>query len=172
MNVHLFGGVSSPSCSNFALRRAANDAENHVGRETADVLKKNFYVDDCLRLEESEEAAVQRISSVRSVCAAGGFKLGKFVSNRREVLVTVPQEERAQVVRTLDLTTDHLPRSAVGSGIRYAGIPNYSQGQTVYTKRHLVYHMFRVRSFGNSSTFPVSWEEAFTRSLSHEAWMG
>ena len=109
MNVHLFGAVSSPSCSNFALRRAADDAENHVGRETADVLRKNFYVDDCLRSEETEEAAVQRISGVRSACAAGGFKLGKFVSNRREVLVTVPQEERAQDVRTLDLATDHLP---------------------------------------------------------------
>ena len=90
MNVHLFGAVSSPSCSNFALRRAADDAENHVGRETADVLRKNFYVDDCLHSEESQEAAVQRISSVRSACAAGGFKLGKFVSNRREVLVTIP----------------------------------------------------------------------------------
>ena len=78
MNVHLFGAVSSPSCSNFALRRVADDAENHVGRETADVLRKNFYS------EESQEAAVQRISSVRSACAAGGFKLGKFVSNRRE----------------------------------------------------------------------------------------
>ena len=109
MNVHLFGTVSSPSCSNFALRRAADDAENHVGRETAYVLRKNFYVDDCLRSEESQEAAVQRISSVRPACAAGGFKLGKFVSNRREVLVTIPQEERAQDVRTLDLTTDHLP---------------------------------------------------------------
>ena len=75
MNVHLFGAVSSRSCSNFALRRAADDAENHVGRETADVLNKSFYVDDYLRSEESEEAAVQIIKSVRSACAAGGFKL-------------------------------------------------------------------------------------------------
>ena len=52
---------------------------------------------------------MQRISGVLSAFVVGGFKLGKFVSNRREVLVTVPQEERAQDVRTLDLTTDHLP---------------------------------------------------------------
>ena len=91
------------------MRILGGQIENHVGRETADVLRKNFYVDDCLRSEESQEAAVHRISSIRSACAAGGFKLGKFVSNRREVLVTIPQEERAQDVRTLDLTTDHLP---------------------------------------------------------------
>ena len=108
MNVHLFRAVSSPSCSTFALRKAADDAENHVGRETAYVLRKNFYVDDCLHSEEPEEAAVQRTSSVRSACAAGGFTLGKFVSNRLKVLETVSQEESAQDVRTLDLTTDHL----------------------------------------------------------------
>ena len=107
MNVHLFGAVSSSSCSTFALRRAADDAENHVGRETADVLRKNFYVDDCMRSEEPEEGAVQKTSSVRSACAAGGFTRGKFVSNRLEVLAS--HEERAQDVRTLDLTTDHLP---------------------------------------------------------------
>ena len=45
MNVHLFGAVSSPSCSNFVLRRAADDAEEYVGSETAEVLRKNFYVD-------------------------------------------------------------------------------------------------------------------------------
>ncbi|XP_068749323.1 uncharacterized protein [Montipora capricornis] len=119
MNVHLFGAVSSPSCSTFALRRAADDAKNHVHRETADVLNKNFYVDDYLRSEESEKAAVQRIKSVRSACSAEGFKLGKFVSNRREVLATVPQEKRAQDVRTLDLTTDHLPvESALSSVLR------------------------------------------------------
>ena len=46
--MNLFGAVSSPSCSNFALRQAADDAEKHVGSETADVLRNNFYVDDCL----------------------------------------------------------------------------------------------------------------------------
>ena len=106
MNVHLFGAVSSPSCSTFALRKAADDGQNHVGRETGYVLRKNFYVDDCLHSEEPEEAAVQRSSGVRLACAAGGFTRGKFVSNRLEVLVS--QQERAKDVRTLDSTTDHL----------------------------------------------------------------
>ena len=104
MNVHLFGAVSSPSCSNFALRRAADDAEKVVGSETANVLKKNFYVDDCLRTEETEEAAIQRICRVRHACALGGFNPAKFVSNSRLVL-----EARAQDVRTLELGSGELP---------------------------------------------------------------
>jgi hypothetical protein len=46
MNVHLFGAISSPSCSNYALRRTADKFEEEEGTEAANVLKKNFYVDD------------------------------------------------------------------------------------------------------------------------------
>ena len=73
MDVHLFGAVSSPSCSDFALRRASDDAEKQVGQETLDVLRRNFYVDDCLRSDESEKATTQRIPGVRSACAHGIF---------------------------------------------------------------------------------------------------
>jgi len=102
MNVHLFGAVSSPSCSNFALRKAADDAEEAVGPETANVLRKNFYVDDYLCPEDTEESAIQRIRGVRHACAHGGFNLAKFVSNSRPVLESVPDEARAQYMRTLE----------------------------------------------------------------------
>ena len=59
MNVHLLRAVSSPSCSNFTLRKAADDAEKIVGTEAA-VLQKNFYVDDCLRSEGKEDTAIER----------------------------------------------------------------------------------------------------------------
>lgn len=59
--------------------------------------------------EESEEAAVQRIPGVRSACAHSGFNLLKFVSNIQKVLVTICHDERAQDIRTLDLTSDYLP---------------------------------------------------------------
>lgn len=109
VNVHLFGAVSSPSCSNFALRRAADDAEKIVGPETADILRKNFYVDDCLRIEETSESAIQRIRDVRHDCAYGGFNLAKFVSNSRRVLESVPDEARAQEIRILELGSGELP---------------------------------------------------------------
>ena len=54
MNVHIFGAVSSPSCSNFALRQAANDFESKYGAEAAYALRKNFYVDDLLKSVEEE----------------------------------------------------------------------------------------------------------------------
>ena len=42
-------------------------------------------------------------------CAHGGFNLAKFVTNSRPVLKSVPDEARAQDVRTLELGSSELP---------------------------------------------------------------
>ncbi|PFX13125.1 hypothetical protein AWC38_SpisGene22820 [Stylophora pistillata] len=127
MNVHLFGAVSSPSCSNFALRRAADGAEKIVGPETADVLRKNFYVDDCLRTEETSESAIQRVRGVRHARAHGGFNLAKFVSNSRLVLESVPDEALAQDIRTLELGSGELPLERA-LGVQWATDSDTSTG--------------------------------------------
>ena len=49
MCVHLFGGASSPSCWNYALKRSAIDNEVQFDPEAAKTLMKNFYVDDLLK---------------------------------------------------------------------------------------------------------------------------
>ena len=45
MNVHLFEAISSPGCSNYALKTTADDFEEDESAEAANVLTKNFYVD-------------------------------------------------------------------------------------------------------------------------------
>ena len=46
MEVHLFGATSSPSCSNFVLRRTAKDNEEEFSDEVVKTVKRNVYVDD------------------------------------------------------------------------------------------------------------------------------
>ena len=41
---YIFGGTSSSSCSNFALKKAAIDNSDKFGQEAAKTLLKNFYV--------------------------------------------------------------------------------------------------------------------------------
>ncbi len=108
MNVHIFGAISSPSCSNFGLNQAANDSEGDIGAETCDVLRKNFYVDDCLRSEETEDEAIDRIKGVRQACSRGGFHLTKFVCNRQRVLNTIDEADRAKQVRRLELRNNSI----------------------------------------------------------------
>ena len=49
MEVHLFGATSSPSCSNFALRKTAKDNKNEFDEEVVKAVEENFYVDDFLK---------------------------------------------------------------------------------------------------------------------------
>ena len=53
MTVHLFGATSSPSCANYALRKTAEEFGNLFGKQAEHAIKKNFYVDDCLRSDET-----------------------------------------------------------------------------------------------------------------------
>ena len=49
MQVHLFGGGSSPGCANFGFKQATNDGEEEFGTDAADFVRRNFYVDDGLK---------------------------------------------------------------------------------------------------------------------------
>lgn len=109
MTVHLFGAISSPSVANFVLKHVANEAEAVYGPTVADVIKRNFYVDDCLRSLFNEQQTINQIKDVTSACASGGFRLTKFASNNSEVLKSIPLEDRAKEVQTCDLDCDDLP---------------------------------------------------------------
>ena len=105
MCVHIFGGTSSPSCSNFALKKAATDNSDKFGQEAAKTLLRNFYVDDLLKKTKSADEAVSLIKNVVQMCAAGGLKLTKFISNHPDVLSAIPEERALGVLWNTDNDT-------------------------------------------------------------------
>ena len=108
MCVHVFGGVSSPSCSNYAPRKTASDNQEEYGNDVAETLRRNFYVDDLLKSVNTREVASKLVDDVRQMWKAGGFHLRKFICNDKEVLATIPEEDRRQGVKNRDLITDSL----------------------------------------------------------------
>lgn len=109
MTVHLFGATSSPGCANFALKQTANDYESEFGTATADLLRNNFYVDDGLKSVPTAEQAIKLVHNVKNMCDKGGFRLHKFVSNDKEVLKNIPEPDRADGIKALNLDLDSLP---------------------------------------------------------------
>lgn len=109
MEVHLFGATSSPSCSSFALRKTAEDNKGEFSEEIVKTVRRNFYVDDCLKSVKSAENAIEVVYQLREMLSKGGFRLTKWSCNSLEVLSTVPQSERDQPVLDLDLDKDKLP---------------------------------------------------------------
>ncbi|KAL0177328.1 hypothetical protein M9458_026222, partial [Cirrhinus mrigala] len=108
MEVHLFGATSSPSCASYALRRCAEDNKSSFDAAVVDTVLCNFYVDDCLRSVASKQEAVKLYQDLKAICLKGGFRLTKWMTNSRDVLTNIPQEDRATEVKNLDFDQESL----------------------------------------------------------------
>ena len=111
MNVHLFGGASSPSCANFALKKTAEDNTSHFDDEAIQTVQRNFYVDDCLKSVRKDDEAIKLAKDLRELLALGGFKLTKWLSNSRKVIESLPESERAAQVKDLDFDKTPIERA-------------------------------------------------------------
>ena len=106
MCAHIFGGVWSASCSNYALRKTATYNADQYGQEAAEVMKSNFYVDDLLKSVDDPKFAMILVKNVIDMCKVGGFHLTKFMSNNRELLVSIPKDQSRDGVKNADLIGD------------------------------------------------------------------
>ena len=103
MLVHIFGAKSSPCCANRASKETAHDNEMKYSKLVTTVVRRNFYVDDLLKSTATVEQAINLSLKLISLLQEGGFRLTKFLSNRREVLQAIPEKERSAATLDLDL---------------------------------------------------------------------
>ncbi|XP_053376824.1 uncharacterized protein LOC128547728 [Mercenaria mercenaria] len=109
MCVHLFGASSSPGCANFGLKQVAKDNEDDFGKDVADFLRYNFYVDDGLKSMPSVVDAVRLIERNQAMCKQGGLRLHKFASTSKEVLSHISSQDRANGLTNIDIFNQDLP---------------------------------------------------------------
>ena len=76
---HIFGAKDSPTCTNYALQRTAQENIRQYPEATKAVLG-NLNMDDYLDSVESPERALNRSKELVQLLQLGGFKLTKFVS--------------------------------------------------------------------------------------------
>ena len=106
MCAHVFGGASSGGCSNYALHRTEVDNEAEFGRAAASTLLNNFYVDDLLKSVGNINIDKQLVKDVICMSKSGGFNITKFVSNRKELLQSILEQQRRQRTKDKDLSGD------------------------------------------------------------------
>ena len=114
MCAHVFGGVSSASCSNYALKRSATDNADQYGQEAEEVVRSNFYVDDLLKSVDNPKTGMILVKNVVDMSRSGGFHLTKFISNNRELLISIPEDQRRNGVKDADLTNDRPAEKVLG----------------------------------------------------------
>lgn len=54
MFVYFFGGVSLFSCVSYVLRRTVDDNVEYFDEDIVQTVRRNFYVDDCLKFVEDD----------------------------------------------------------------------------------------------------------------------
>ena len=94
----------------LACGKTAEDHECEFDKETVNTVRKNFYVDDCLKSVATVEQATKIASQLRELLTKGGFHLTKWASKSREVLASIPPCERASSLVNLDF--ESFPESA------------------------------------------------------------
>ena len=109
MLVHVFGAASSPTCANVALQRTAEDNRDTFPKDVCDSIARNFYVDDFLKSVPSVGQATALAQDITTLCSEGGFHLTKWTSNNREVIESIPMEERGKDLKKIQLEYDSLP---------------------------------------------------------------
>ena len=106
MCAHVFGGASSVSCAKYVFRRISVDNAEEFGKEAADVIQNNFYVDDLLKSLEDFDTAKTPVRNVINICRNGRFNLTKFISNSKELLISIPEDKSRPGVKDLNLLQD------------------------------------------------------------------
>ena len=94
-----FGIASSPFLATRVLHQMADDYQDKYP-EAAAMVKKSFYVDDCLTGANTPEEALQKLQDLCSLVAEGQMMLRKWRSNSTQVLQQIPEKLR----ETSDLT--------------------------------------------------------------------
>ena len=99
MKFHGFGVTSSPSCYNYALKRTAVDNGKKYHPDVATTLQQSFYVGDFMKSVKDVQTAIMLLYDIARLCASGGFKLTKIISDKVEVLQSVIETERRKGVK-------------------------------------------------------------------------
>ena len=110
MLVHIFGAKDSPTVANYALKRTARDNSDKFDALTFETALRSFYVDDCLKSDDSYATAITLVKQLIEMMKLGNFRLTKFISNSKTVLDALPPSEVSPTV-SVDIDIEKCARA-------------------------------------------------------------
>lgn len=149
------------------------DNKERFSPEAVDKVLHHFHADDCLVSVASEKEAVTH--NLVSICAAGGFQITKWISNRHDVLAAIPESHRAKEMKGLNMDQDLLPVERV-LGIEWCIQSDTFKFRIViedrpFTRRGILSQLHLWSSWYFESCCPVC-EEDLKGSMQESTWLG
>lgn len=88
--------VDNYGCVNYGLKHLAeaNKDEYPLGSQ---FIMNNFHVDDGVTSIQTTKDAIQLAQEAHDLCAIGGLRLHKFVSNSNAVLESIPPQNEQSI---------------------------------------------------------------------------
>ena len=71
-------------------------------------------MDALLKSIDDPKTAMILVKNVVDMCKGGGFRLTKFISNNRELLISIPEDQNRNGVKTANLIGDLAIEKASG----------------------------------------------------------
>ena len=172
-----FWGNQFTSCRNFSLHKTVADNADFFSSEAVEMVRRSFYIDDCLKSLPTVREAVALATELPELTQQGGFNLAKWLSNSRELLSSIPDQDRFKNVLSVDLDYNDIP-SEKALGVLWTveadqlGFHVKNLDKSAYKTRSLVHHQLTVRPYRYGSTIHPYRENYFARSLSSEVGSG
>ncbi|XP_072010850.1 uncharacterized protein [Engystomops pustulosus] len=107
MRVHIFGNSPSPSVAIYGLKHSAREGEKEYGSDVTQFVKKDFYVDDCLKSLPTNESAISLLKRAQEMLANSNLRLHKIASNSKKLMEAFPSHDYSNDLK--DLSTDTFP---------------------------------------------------------------
>ncbi|XP_055633295.1 uncharacterized protein LOC129773674 [Toxorhynchites rutilus septentrionalis] len=85
-----YGTACAPFLATRCLNQLADDEQYHFPL-AARLLKKSFYVDDCLAGDDDKDRTIESCKQLIQLLASGNFLLRKWSSNDSEILSHIPE---------------------------------------------------------------------------------
>ena len=95
-------------------RTATDNADQYVQEKAAEVVRSNFYVDDLLKPVDNPKTAMILVKNIVDMCKSRGFHLTKLISNNKELLISISEDERRNGVKNADFFGDLPAEKALG----------------------------------------------------------
>ena len=109
MSIHIFGKIDSPCIANWVVKKKAKDQTKSYSKRAIESILEHFYMDNFLDLFSSQTEAINTCKEISKILKKGGFHFTKYVSNEREILKSLPQDDLSANCQSVILDLDKIP---------------------------------------------------------------
>ncbi|XP_055920880.1 uncharacterized protein LOC129952352 [Eupeodes corollae] len=106
VKVLMFGTAPAPYLANRTLKKLASDQESAYPL-AAQMIREDMYIDDLVSGADTLEVAKEKYHQISTLLSSAGFHLRKWMSNDREFLKSIPEEDRETSVSLTFGSLDH-----------------------------------------------------------------